>query len=126
MNDREVFRKNLNYYLSITGKLQKDLAEYVGAKATTVSGWTRGISYPRADAMEKIAMFFGIPTSKLVGSDEDTAAGPLSADDQARLEALHQDPRLGLLFDRTRKMTPADVEFMIQFADRILDGRENE
>ena len=126
MNDREVFRKNLNYYLSITGKLQKDLAEYVGAKTTTVSGWTRGISYPRADAMEKIAMFFGIPTSKLVGSDEDTAAGPLSADDQARLEALHQDPRLGLLFDRTRRMTHDDVEFMIQFADRILDSKDNE
>ena len=44
MNDREVFRKNLNYYLSISGKMQKDLAEYVGAKTTTVSGWTRGVS----------------------------------------------------------------------------------
>lgn len=67
MNDREIFRKNLNHYLTVSGKLQKDLAEYVGAKTTTVSGWTRGISYPRADAMEKIASFFGIPTSRLVG-----------------------------------------------------------
>lgn len=67
MNDREIFRKNLNHYLSVSGKLQKDLAEYVGAKTTTVSGWTRGVSYPRADAMEKIAAFFGIPTSRLVG-----------------------------------------------------------
>lgn len=68
MNDREIFRKNLNHYLSVSGKLQKDLAEYVGAKTTTVSGWTRGVSYPRADAMEKIAAFFGIPTSHLVGN----------------------------------------------------------
>ena len=67
MTDREIFRDNLNYYLSISGKMQKDLAEYVGAKTTTLSGWTRGISYPRADAMEKIAMFFGIKTSQLVG-----------------------------------------------------------
>ena len=59
MNDREIFRDNLNYYLNKYDKLQKDLADYVGAKKTTVSGWTRGISYPRADAMEKIAMFFG-------------------------------------------------------------------
>ena len=70
MNDREIFRKNLNHYLAVSGKLQKDLAEYVGAKTTTVSGWTRGISYPRADAMEKIAAFFGIPTSRLVGEIE--------------------------------------------------------
>ena len=69
MTDREIFRENLNYYLSIQGKKQKDLADYVGAKTTTVSGWTRGISYPRADAMEKIAMFFGIKTSQLVGEN---------------------------------------------------------
>ena len=72
MTDREIFQKNLNYYLASSGKLQKDLAEYVGAKTTTVSGWTRGISYPRADAMEKIAMFFGIPTSRLIGESDDS------------------------------------------------------
>ena len=71
MNDREIFRRNLNYYLSVSGKLQKDLADFVGAKTTTVSGWTRGVSYPRADAMEKIALFFGIPTSRLVGHIHD-------------------------------------------------------
>lgn len=67
MTDREIFRDNLNYYLNQSGRLQRELAEYVGAKYTTVSGWTRGISYPRADAMEKIANFFGIPTTQLIG-----------------------------------------------------------
>ena len=71
MTDREIFQKNLNHYLSISGKKQKDLADYVGAKTTTVSGWTRGISYPRADAMERIAMFFGIKTSELVGNADE-------------------------------------------------------
>lgn len=70
MKDREIFRNNLNRFLSESGSKQKDLAEYVGAKTTTVSGWTRGISYPRADAMEKIAMFFGISTSQLIGEDQ--------------------------------------------------------
>jgi transcriptional regulator with XRE-family HTH domain len=67
MADREIFRENLNFYLKDQKKKQKDLAEYVGAKTTTVSGWTRGVSYPRADAMEKIAKFFDVPTSRLVG-----------------------------------------------------------
>ena len=104
MTDREVFRKNLNDFLSLSGKKQKDLAEFVGAKTTTVSGWTRGISYPRADAMEKIALFFGIPTSRLVGSSDSSvprfAAYELTqeeinlvdayraADDRARSDAL--------------------------------------
>jgi transcriptional regulator with XRE-family HTH domain len=72
MNNREIFRKNLNDLLSSSGKMQKDLAEFVGSKTTTVSGWTRGISYPRADAMEKIAMFCGVPTSRLVGPSDST------------------------------------------------------
>ena len=66
MTDREIFRSNLNYFLSLYGGKQKDLADYVGAKTTTVSGWTRGVSFPRADAMERIADYFGIPTSKLI------------------------------------------------------------
>ena len=101
MNDREVFRKNLNYYLSVSGKLQKDLAEYVGAKTTTVSGWTRGISYPRADAMEKIAMFFGIPTSKLIGNENDFS------------DHINEQPKndeIRLLIRGLNKLTPAQVE----------------
>ena len=82
MTDREIFRENLNYYLCLQGKKQKDLADYVGAKTTTVSGWTRGISYPRADAMEKIAMFFGIPTSKIVGKNDHSELDDLQAESQ--------------------------------------------
>lgn len=85
MNDRQIFVENLNFYLNQSGKLQRDLAEYVGAKTTTVSGWTRGISYPRADAMEKIANFFGVPTSQLVGPR--TPAKGLSADEARLVEA---------------------------------------
>jgi len=107
LNDREIFRKNLNDFLFYSGKKQKDLAEFVGAKTTTVSGWTRGISYPRADAMEKIALFFGVSTSRLVGSSESVSSPVLcssyneltpeeqrlldafrAADDRARSDAL--------------------------------------
>lgn len=89
MNDREIFRNNLNRLLREQRAMQKDLAEYVGAKTTTVSGWTRGISYPRADAMEKIANFFGIPTSQLVGSlDEDTRKIPIVVPDSDRFVKL--------------------------------------
>lgn len=76
MTDREIFKENLNYYLNKSGKLQKELADAIGAKYTTVSGWTRGISYPRAEAMEKIADYFGIPTSQLIGERKDNENAP--------------------------------------------------
>lgn len=43
----------------------------------------------------------------------------LSAEDQEALEALHQDPRLRMLFDRSRKMSDADKEKMLQIANVI-------
>ena len=101
MTDREIFQRNLNNYLASSGKLQKDLAEYVGAKTTTVSGWTRGISYPRADAMEKIANFFGIPTSQLV-SESNVPAHPPD------IEPKTDDIRL--LIRGLNKLTPAQIE----------------
>lgn len=45
--------------------------------------------------------------------------------DMQRLEALHQNPKLGMLFDRSRKMSEADVDFMLQMADRILKERDD-
>ena len=44
--------------------------------------------------------------------------------DQDRLEALHQRPALGMLFDRTRHMSDEDIEFMLQFADRLNKNQE--
>ena len=52
------------------------------------------------------------------------AAGSIRSEDEERLEALHQNPQLGLLFDRTRKMSSNDVDFMLQMADRILKERD--
>lgn len=103
MTDREVFRKNLNDLLASSGRLQKDLAEYVGAKTTTVSGWTRGVSYPRADAMEKIAMFFGVPTTRLVGDpDADFPENPLPQDDD----------EIRLLIPGSSKLPPERIAFI--------------
>ena len=98
MNNREIFQKNLNKLLSSSGMMQKDLAEFVGAKTTTVSGWTRGISYPRADAMEKIAKFFGVPTSRLVGSED--SSSPVSSANELKNEDLR------LLVQDLSKLTP--------------------
>lgn len=122
MTDREVFTKNLNFYLNKYGKLQKDLAEYVGVKNTTVSGWTRGVSYPRADAMEKIALFFGIKTTQLVGNRE--------AETNIE-EPINDDVRL--LLRGLNKLSPEQLEqakgmFKVMFAPQYneLFTKENE
>ena len=128
MSDRDIFKENLNYYLAMSGKMQKDLAEYVGAKTTTVSGWTRGISYPRADAMEKIAMFFGVPTSKLVGEPA------LDSGTSQTLEMINTIPRSDearIISAGIDKMSPDRREQALRvlqaiFADYFDGGEKND
>ncbi len=110
MNNREIFQKNLNDLLASSGMMQKDLAEFVGAKTTTVSGWTRGVSYPRADAMEKIAQFFGVPTSRLVGAEDLSASRPESPD---------IDPEIHIVSGMMETMTKEQKQQVIDLV-RIL------
>lgn len=50
----------------------------------------------------------------------------LDQEDYDVLEALHQNPRLGLLFKRSRKMSDADIDFMLQLSGKILGERDGD
>ena len=120
-NAREIFVKNLRYLMDVTGITQADICRELEVSSATVSNWFNGSRYPRIDKMQRLADLLGVRYSTLT-----TENGLQSFEDQQRLEDLHQNPRLGLLFDRSRKMSHDDVEFMIQMADRILKERDGE
>jgi transcriptional regulator with XRE-family HTH domain len=118
---KEIFAKNLNYFMNRAGTSQADICKALGVSSATVSDWCQGNKYPRTDKIQRLADLLGVRFSNLT-----TERGIDDYEDDARLEALHQNPRLGLLFDRSRKMTHEDVEFMLQMADRILKERDGE
>jgi transcriptional regulator with XRE-family HTH domain len=118
-NIREIFAKNLRYFMEKNRISQADICRELNVSSATVSDWCNGKKHPRPDAIGQLADLFGIRFSMLTTED-----GPVDYEDQQRLEALHQNPRLGLLFDHTRKMKKEDVDFMIQMADRILKEQD--
>ena len=120
-NIREIFVKNLRYFMEKKKISQADICRELKVSSATVSDWCNGKKHPRPDAIGRLADLLGIRFSMLTTED-----GPLAFEDQQRLEALHQDPRLGMLFDRSRRMSQDDVDFMIQMADRILKERNGE
>lgn len=63
---KEVFAKNLRFYLERSGKTQKELAEIVGVSAPTMNDWIKGKKYPRIDKIEILADYFGILKSDLI------------------------------------------------------------
>ena len=120
-NIRDLFVKNLRYFMEKNEISQADICRELKVSSATVSDWCNGRKYPRPDAMGRLADLLGVRLSMLT-----TEEGPQNYEDLQRLEALHQNPALGMLFDRSRKMSNDDIEFMLQMADRILKERDGE
>lgn len=119
-NAREIFVRNLRYFMDMKGITQADICRELEVSSATVSDWCTGKKYPRVDKLQRLADLLNVRFSSLT-----TEGGLQDYEDQQRLEALHQNPRLGLLFDHARKMREEDVDFMVQMAERIvkeLDG----
>ena len=92
-----------------------DLGNAIGVQRSAINKYEKGmITDLKRSTIHALAT--ALQVSPLYLLDDDSG-------DEERLEALHQNPQLGLLFDRSRKMSEADVEFMLQMADRILKER---
>jgi transcriptional regulator with XRE-family HTH domain len=63
---KEVFSKNLQYFMRLKGISQKELAEVVGVSAPTLNEWIKGKKYPRIDKIEKLANYFKCLKSDLI------------------------------------------------------------
>lgn len=66
IGNKQIFARNLVYYIERSGKSQKDLAEIVGVAASTFNDWCKAKKYPRIDKIEILANYFGIQKSDLI------------------------------------------------------------
>jgi len=66
MWSKEVFARNLLYYMNRAGMNQKEMAKIVGVSAPAFNEWTKGNKYPRIDKIEILANYFGILKSDLI------------------------------------------------------------
>ena len=117
--------KNRRLELGLT---LEDVGQAVGVGRSTVQRWESGlIKNMGRDKIASLARILKMNPVELVpyGNNDQTNYN-VSDEDQQRLEALHQDPRLGILFDHTRKMKKEDVDFMIQMAERMIKERDGE
>lgn len=71
IGNREVFAKNLSYYINISGRDQKEIAKVVGVAPSTFNEWVKGKKYPRIDKIEILANYFGILKSDLIEENKD-------------------------------------------------------
>ena len=82
LGNKEIFAKNLNYYMNINNKTRMDVARDLEQPYTTVVSWCKGEFYPRIDKIQLLANYFGIQKSDLVENKEksktDALGNPVS------------------------------------------------
>ena len=66
LGNKEIFAKNLSYYVGRSGRDQKEIAEAIGVAPSTFNEWIKAKKYPRMDKVEMLASYFGILKSDLI------------------------------------------------------------
>ena len=97
LGNKEVFAKNLAFYVARSGRDQREIAETVGVAASTFNEWVKGKKYPRIDKIEMLANYFGVLKSDLI---EDSDAKVTTPDAMPKRFASSQAARMSSLCAR--------------------------
>ena len=94
IGNKEVFGKNLSYYLKLHGKEQKEVAAVIGVATSTFNDWVKAKKYPRIDKVEMLANYFGILKSDLIEEKKPAALKEvkLSEGEQALIDLFRRVP----------------------------------
>ena len=79
LGNKEIFAKNLKYYMDLNSKDRNDIARDLNIPYTTVTSWLKAEFYPRIDKIEMLANYFEIRKSDLVEEHKTGTIQPSSA-----------------------------------------------
>lgn len=67
---KEIFARNLNYYIEKVNKSQKVVAKECGVTPQSLNNWLQRLSLPRMGIVQKLADYFGIKYTDLLEEHE--------------------------------------------------------
>lgn len=108
------------------GLTQEDLAKAVGVTKGAIGNYETGVSSPKEAVLIKLMNILGIDANYLYQDYVDFS----DDDDQDFIaqitQSLQHNPKLGLLFDRSRKMSERDLDAVLGIVEAILKERDDE
>lgn len=102
------------------GLTQTEVAEGLGTSQSAITSYECGRREPDFATIRKIADYFHVSMGSLLPSSDDLD------DDYVNTvaESLHQNPKLKLLFDRTKNFSDRDLDAILGIVDSIAGRRE--
>lgn len=114
MNTKEIFRKNLPYYMKRAGMNQIELAKAVGKSEASVSLWLSGGSFPRIDTIQRIADALECRTDDLLFDAVEIQF--LGYSDEKQTKEMN---------DYWYKLNPTNKEAVLNLMKALAEGQED-
>lgn len=109
---REAFPLRLKFYMGLHRKTRNDIAKALKVSYSSVRDWEQGITIPRMDKIEHLAMLFGCTTADLLEEKKEPAT-----DDGSELTKRKLD-----FIEKVRRMSAADLarfEETLRFVEKM-------
>jgi transcriptional regulator with XRE-family HTH domain len=121
---KEIFARNLRYYMDLNKKTQKDLIDDLKLTRSALSAWYTGKRLPRPELLDILCSYFKISRSEL--TEEHTERDDkkaISIDGAKIIEAYNTKSYLKVLYDEQLSMSPEAAAAMLEVARQMKKTR---
>lgn len=115
------FYRFLKYYIGLNELTQKELADRLGVKESTVSMWCAGKRIPPMKRITEIAEILNVTTSDLLGDNSNEENYYLDDESREAAQFLFENPEYKVLFDASKKVKKEDIDFVKKMIDKFSE-----
>lgn len=112
------------------GMTMEDLGKKIGVQRSAINKYEKGIITDlKRSTIADLARALDVPPIYLLDDTPEDSEYYTTIEQFSNgslIQVMHKNPRLGLLFDKTSKMSEKDIELMIQLANSILKERDGD
>ena len=127
--DREIFGRNLTYYMNRNKVNGVTLAKYMNVSSATISDWMHGKKMPRVDKLKSLSNYFRINMTDLTNDDDEKFQQDtyyINPETARVAQAIFDDTDLHALFDAAQNSRPEDLKMAADLLRRLkgtnIDG----
>lgn len=114
VTSKEIMARNILHYMEKYGVKATDLCNQLGFKQNTFSDWVNAKTYPRIDAIEKMADYFHISKAFLV---EDIREIDVFSDEERKIVMQYRN---------ADRQTQEMVRRLLMYASEIKKGENHD
>ena len=115
---KKIFSNNLNKYISLSGKQQKEVAEAVGTNPSTFNMWCKGNSMPGTGKIRALADYFRIGMSDLTDLKEEKEIDAEYSDVSMKIGLT--DPLFMKIILEYNKLSPDKKDLLCDFFEKFI------